>query len=63
MEFDVVGNLQKVRASLPEGVTLVAISKFHPAEYITAAYNAGQRVFGESREQELQPRWQCCRRI
>ena len=53
MEFDVVGNLQKVRASLPEGVTLVAISKFHPAEYITAAYNAGQRVFGESREQEL----------
>ena len=45
MEFDVVGTLQKVRASLPEGVTLVAISKFHPAEYITAAYNAGQRVF------------------
>ena len=53
MDFDVVGNLQKVRTSLPEGVTLVAISKFHPAEYITAAYNAGQRVFGESREQEL----------
>ena len=53
MEFDVVGNLQKVRASLPEGVTLVAISKFHPADYIMAAYNAGQRIFGESREQEL----------
>ncbi len=53
MEFDVVDNLQKVRGSLPEDVTLVAISKFHPAEYITAAYNAGQRVFGESREQEL----------
>jgi PLP dependent protein len=53
MEFDVVGNLQKVRNTLPEDVTLVAISKFHPAEYITAAYNAGQRVFGESREQEL----------
>ena len=54
MDIDVVGNLHKVKSSLPEGVTLVAISKFHPAEYITAAYNAGQRVFGESREQELE---------
>ena len=53
MEVDVAGNLQKVKDNLPEGVRLVAISKFHPAEYITAAYNAGQRVFGESREQEL----------
>lgn len=32
---------------------LVAVSKFHPADYIMAAYNAGQRIFGESREQEL----------
>lgn len=53
MEVDVAGNLQKVKDSLPDGVRLVAISKFHPAEYITAAYNVGQRVFGESREQEL----------
>ena len=50
---DVASRLQTVRASLPDGVRLVAVSKFHPAEYIRAAYDAGQRVFGESREQEL----------
>ena len=50
---DVAANLQAVRNTLPEGVRLVAVSKFHPAEYIREAYNAGQRVFGESREQEL----------
>jgi hypothetical protein len=51
--YDVKGQLNKVRQSLPDGVRLVAISKFHPAEYITAAYEEGQRVFGESHEQEL----------
>ena len=39
--------------SLPEGVRLVAISKYHPAEYIMAAYEEGQRIFGESHEQEI----------
>lgn len=39
---------------LPDGVQLVAISKFHPNEYIEAAYREGQRIFGESHEQELQ---------
>lgn len=43
----------KIRESLPESVTLVAVSKFHPAEAIQEAYNAGQRNFGESRVQEL----------
>ncbi len=38
---------------MPTGVRLVAISKFHPNEYIEAAYAEGQRVFGESHEQEL----------
>ena len=38
---------------LPDGVRLVAISKYHPNEYIMAAYEEGQRVFGESHEQEL----------
>ena len=42
-----------LRASLPEGVTLVAVSKFHPAEAVAAAYAGGQRVFGESRVAEL----------
>ena len=50
---DIACRLQEVRESLPEGVRLVAVSKFHPAEYIQAAYDAGQRAFGESREQEL----------
>ena len=40
-------------ATLPEGVHLVAVSKFHPAERIVEAYNAGQRIFGESRPQEM----------
>ena len=49
----VADNLRKVQANIPQGVQLVAISKFHPNEYIQAAYDAGQRVFGESHEQEL----------
>lgn len=53
MDVDVAGNLKKVLADLPEGVKLVAISKFHPKEYIEAAYNVGQRIFGESHEQEI----------
>lgn len=46
-------NIRKIRESLPEGVTLVAVSKFHPAQAIQEAYEAGQRNFGESRVQEL----------
>jgi len=49
----VTENLAKVKETLPQGVTLVAVSKFHPAEMIAEAYRAGQRVFGESRENEL----------
>lgn len=45
--------IEHLHASLPKGVTLVAVSKFHPAEAVQEAYNAGQRVFGESRAQEL----------
>lgn len=45
--------LDKVRASIPQGVTLVAVSKYHPVEALREAYDAGQRVFGESRENEL----------
>lgn len=50
---DVAKNLHEVVDTLPSGVRLVAISKFHPNEYIEAAYREGQRVFGESHEQEL----------
>ena len=51
--YDVKGNLRKVLGDLPDGVRLVAISKYHPNDYIMAAYEEGQRVFGESHEQEL----------
>jgi len=53
IDYDVRGNLRGVMASLPEGVQLVAVSKFHPSQYIMEAYEQGQRVFGESHEQEL----------
>ena len=52
-ELEVGRNLHRVLDTLPEGVRLVAISKYHPNEYIEAAYAEGQRVFGESHEQEL----------
>lgn len=51
--YDVANNLKEVLGNLPAGVRLVAISKFHPNEYIEAAYAEGQRIFGESHEQEL----------
>ena len=49
MEYDV----KSVLKSLPPDVKLVAISKYHPQEFIEAAYAEGQRIFGESHEQEL----------
>lgn len=49
----VAENLHKILDKLPAGVRLVAVSKFHPTEYIEQAYNEGQRIFGESHEQEL----------
>ncbi|MBQ9636870.1 MAG: YggS family pyridoxal phosphate-dependent enzyme [Prevotella sp.] len=51
---DVASNLKQVLADLPEGVRLVAVSKFHPVSELMEAYAAGQRVFGESHVQELQ---------
>jgi pyridoxal phosphate enzyme (YggS family) len=46
-------NLKKIKEQLPEGVTLVAVSKTKPAEMILEAYNCGQRIFGENKVQEL----------
>ena len=46
-------NLKEVLADIPQHVRLVAVSKFHPKEAIEAAYSAGQRIFGESKVQEL----------
>lgn len=51
--MSVAENIAAVRSTIPEGVELVAVSKFHPVEALKEAYDAGQRVFGESRIQEL----------
>lgn len=56
--MSVKSQLERVRATLPEGVTLVAVSKTHPNEAIAEAYEAGQRVFGESRPQELRAKYE-----
>ena len=45
--------IERLRSELPEGVKLLAVSKFHPVEALREAYDAGQRAFGESRPQEL----------
>lgn len=46
-------HIDDLRETVPPDVTLVAVSKFHPAETVREAYDAGLRVFGESRVQEL----------
>lgn len=51
--MSIKSNLQEVRKSLHSNVELVAVSKYHTIEAVQEAYEAGQRVFGESREQEL----------
>lgn len=56
--MSVKSQLERVRVTLPEGVTLVAVSKTHPIEAIVEAYEAGQRVFGESRPQELRAKYE-----
>ena len=50
---DIAERLNSIKSTLPEGVELVAVSKFHPVAALREAYDAGQRVFGESRVQEL----------
>lgn len=51
--MSVKDKILQIRSSLPQSVKLVAVSKFHPSEAVLEAYNAGQRLFGESRVQEL----------
>ena len=50
----VAEQIRAIRTHIPEGLTLVCVSKFHPVEAIREAYEAGERHFGESRVQELQ---------
>ena len=45
--------IAKITAELPKGVRLIAVSKFHPADAVMEAYEAGQRLFGENKVQEM----------
>ena len=56
--MSIANQIERLRLSLPSGVSLLAVSKFHPAEAIMEAYDAGQRAFGESRVQELQLKYE-----
>ena len=51
-------NLLKIKSSLPEHVTLVAVSKTKPVSDLIEAYNAGERVFGENKIQEMSEKWE-----
>ena len=51
--MDITCHLQNIWCELPPNVRLIAVSKFHPAETLMEAYNAGQRIFGENKAQEL----------
>lgn len=51
-------NLEEIRKSLPAGVTLVAVSKTKPISDLNEAYQAGQRVFGENKIQEMSQKWE-----
>ena len=51
--MSIASNLSQIKKSIPKGVTLVAVSKTKPTSYILEAYNAGQKIFGENKVQEL----------
>lgn len=51
-------NLNTIKASLPEQVTLVAVSKTKPVTDLMEAYEAGQRIFGENKIQEMTEKWE-----
>lgn len=51
--MSIAENLKNIKSSIPENVTLVAVSKTKPVQDILEAYNAGQRVFGENKVQEM----------
>lgn len=53
MENSIQTRLAQIKSTLPPGVELVAVSKTHPVEAIQSAYDAGQRIFGENKVQEM----------
>lgn len=55
---EIAHNLKEVKKKIPQSVTLVAVSKTKPIEDIIEAYNAGQKVFGENKVQELEKKFE-----
>src|SRR6187402_1546043 len=56
--MSIQSNLNSIKASLPEHVTLVAVSKTKPVSDLMQAYEAGQRIFGENKIQEMADKWE-----
>ena len=56
--MSIAENIKQVLSELPDGVGSVSVSKFHPNEAIEEAYSAGQRVFGESKVQEMTAKYE-----
>ncbi|MFH6996762.1 YggS family pyridoxal phosphate-dependent enzyme [Flavobacterium sp. FlaQc-57] len=56
--MSIQSNLNTIKASLPEHVTLVAVSKTKPVSDLTQAYEAGQRIFGENKIQEMTEKYE-----
>jgi PLP dependent protein len=56
--MDIAANLQSIQSTLPQNVTLVAVSKTKPIPDLMEAYNAGQRIFGENKIQEMAEKWE-----
>ncbi len=57
--MSIASEIYRIKNELPQDVRLVAVSKYHPAECIMEAYNAGQRLFGENRPQEFAAKCKC----
>lgn len=58
MSFNVSENIADLKATLPKSVTLVAVSKTKPESIIMEAYEAGHRIFGENKIQEMQAKYE-----
>ena len=56
--MSIANNLHNIKSSLPENVTLVAVSKTKPVSDLMEAYEAGQRIFGENKIQEMTDKWE-----
>ena len=56
--MSIQNNLRSIQATLPENVTLVAVSKTKPVSDLMEAYEAGQRIFGENKIQEMTEKWE-----